>query len=195
MQRWIQRADLVARARSIRWVRVNPQGQGHGAAFTTRSGAPRAWSTGSGSCAWCGPNRWGRTPGRKSQISARAPGRRTRPISVRPAAGSAVVHRQGAGDQVEGSFGEGQGGHVADQERWSVLTTIPCLVGVGLGAGDHDRVRSRPVTSSPCWRASRIDRWPGPHPTSSTRPPSATAAMSAAMRARNGPSRNRLSLS
>src|SRR4030095_3362317 len=33
------------------WVRVNLQGQGHGAAFTTRSGAPRAWSTGSG--------RWG----------------------------------------------------------------------------------------------------------------------------------------
>ena len=78
-----------ARVNSTRWVSANLQGQCHGVAFSTRSGELRVWSTGSGMCAWCGPNRWGRAPGRKSQMSARPLGRRTRPISARPAAGSA----------------------------------------------------------------------------------------------------------
>jgi hypothetical protein len=81
--------DPSARASSIRWVRLHLQGQRHGVACTTRSGEPRACSTGSGVCAWRGPNGCGRTPGRKSQTSARPPGRSTRPISARPAAGSA----------------------------------------------------------------------------------------------------------
>jgi len=52
--------------------------------------------------------------------------------------------------------------------------------------------RSRPVTSRPCSRASRIDRRPGPQPTSSTRAPSgATAATSAAMRRKSEPSTSR----
>jgi hypothetical protein len=36
-----------------------------------------------------------------------------------------VVHRQGADDQVEGSVGERQVGHVADEERWSALVGVP----------------------------------------------------------------------
>ena len=60
---------------------------------TARSAPPIreccGWSTGSGMGAWRGPNRWGWTPGHKSQMSARAPGRSTRPISARPVVGSA----------------------------------------------------------------------------------------------------------
>jgi hypothetical protein len=52
-----------------------------------------------------------------------------------------VVHGQGADDQVERLVGEGQGGHVTDQERWSAPATISWSVGVGSGAGDHGRVQ------------------------------------------------------
>jgi hypothetical protein len=93
-----------------------------------------------------------------------------------------VVHRQRADGQVERVVGECQGGRVADQERRSALVAVPRAVGVGSGALDMAGSRSRPVTSRPFRRASRFDRWPGPHPTSSTRAPGeAAAATSAAM--------------
>src|SRR5215218_245062 len=62
---------------------VEPPGQGHGVPFTTRSGELRMCSTGSGRWACRGPNGYGQTPGRKSQISARAPGRRANAMDPR----------------------------------------------------------------------------------------------------------------
>src|SRR4029453_7270652 len=95
--------------------------------------------------------------------------------------------------------------HVTDQKLWPALVVGLWTVGVGAGAGDHGRIKvdaghlqtvlaSHPdaqaagsssprATPSPYWRASRMDRWPGPHPTSSPRASAgATLAMSAAMR-------------
>ena len=40
------------RTSSVRWVRVNRQGQGHGVTFTTWSGELGVWWSGSGR--WCG---------------------------------------------------------------------------------------------------------------------------------------------
>ena len=97
-----------------------------------------------------------------------------------------VVQRQGADHEVEGAVGERQRGRVADQERRPTLATRARSTMAGS--------RSTPVTSR-LWPASRFDRWPGPHPTSSARAPSGAAApASAAMPAKNGPS-SRLSAS
>jgi len=62
--------DPSMRTSSTRWVRLNRQGQGHGVAFSTRNGELRVCSTGSGRCAWRGPNRCGRTPGRKGTVAS-----------------------------------------------------------------------------------------------------------------------------
>ncbi len=48
------RHQSPARTSSIRCVRLNSQGQRHGVALTTRSGAPCVCSTGSGKRAWNG---------------------------------------------------------------------------------------------------------------------------------------------
>jgi hypothetical protein len=48
-----------------------------------------------------------------------------------------VVHRHRAHDQVEGSVGERQGGHVADEERRPALIAVSWAVGVGSGALDQ----------------------------------------------------------
>jgi len=72
------------------------------------------------------PAAWAQHPGDLGQASRR----------VGP-----VVHRQGADNQVEGSFGERQGGHVADDKRWPALVAGARAVGVGSGAGDHGRVQ------------------------------------------------------
>jgi hypothetical protein len=133
---------LSARTSSIRWVRVNRQGQGHGVAFTTRSWMPLTCWTGSGRSTWRGPNGWGRTPGRKSQMSARAPGRSTRPISARPAVGSA----RWCIDRVLTTRSNDRSGKARaatsptrnDGRGWSLF---PRAVGVGAGAGDHGRVQ------------------------------------------------------
>jgi hypothetical protein len=138
--------DRSARTRSIRWVGVNLQGHGHAVVFTTRSGELRVRSTGSGMCVWPDPNSCGRTPGRKSQTSARASGRRTRPISAqkrRPAlAGSWTVGGGlGAGDhgrvQVEA-------GHLqpvlADQPERQLAGSAPNLQHPSAGGGDRGDV-------------------------------------------------------
>ena len=47
-RRWFNEGDPSMRTSSVRWVRVNRQGQGHGVTFTTWSGELGVWWSGSG---------------------------------------------------------------------------------------------------------------------------------------------------
>jgi uncharacterized membrane protein len=189
--------ELSARTSSIRWVSGNLQGQRHGVTLTTRSGPPRAWSTGSGRSAWRGPNRWGRAPGRKSQTSARPPGRSTRPSSASPAVGSA----QWCIDRVLTTRSNDSSGNASaptspTRKDGRRSASSPARSALARARAIMAGSRSSPVTSRPCWPASRIDRWPGPQPTSSTwAPAGVAAATSAAIRPTNGPSSSRLRVS
>jgi hypothetical protein len=137
---WFNEGDRSPRTSSIRWVSWNLQGHGHGVVFTTRSGELRVWLTGSGMCAWRGPNRWGRTPGRKSQMSARPPGRSTRAISARPVIGSAqwCINRVLTTRSKDRS-GKANAATSPTRKRRPAPLAIRYTVGVGSGAGDHGR--------------------------------------------------------
>jgi hypothetical protein len=115
-------------------------GPGRGVHHPKRSAARMVDRIGQVGMAWS--ERMGPDPG--PEVPDQRPGTWTQHAADLGQAGrrvGPVVHRQGADHQVEGSVGECQGGHVAEDKRWPALVAVPRAVGVGSGASDHSRVQ------------------------------------------------------
>jgi hypothetical protein len=178
-------------------MRLNRQGQRHGVTPTTRSGPPLhalervrqlrvAWS-----------ERMRTDAGRKSQISARAPGRSTRPISARPAVGVGP----GCIDNVlttrsSDRSGERQRGHVADQKRRPARLAVAPTVAVGAGALDHGGIQVEPgqVQAVLAGQPDRQTAGPAPY-LQHLRAVGAATATSVTMGPKSEPSSSRLMVS
>ena len=115
-------------------------GPGRGVHQPKRSAARMVDRIGQVGMAWS--ERMGPDPG--TEVPDQRPGTWTQHAADLGQAGrrvGPVVHRQGADHQVEGSVGECQGGHVAEDKRWPALVAVPRAVGVGSGASDHGWVQ------------------------------------------------------